>query len=502
MAHRRPTGVATAHPFATAVGREVLENGGNAYDAALAVSATLPVVIPQANGLGADLFAIVVDGGVETVNASGPAAGLATPERFEAAGLSAIPDHGPLAAITVPGMVASWPFFEERGTQRMSDLLAPAIRWARDGVPVTPQLAGSIRQMPTADLDWKAIYHGLPEGATLRQPHLAKTLETVSRDGGHSFYHGELARTIERDLVAKGGLLRFDDFDRYALTRPPPLRLRYRGRDVYTTPPNSQGATALYWLNRLARTDLSSLSAADYVAALVETMYPAYQFRAAAVGDPACHPLPRGWLDLGREPGRAQPRRSSPRGRDTTAFSVYDGEVGLSVIQSNYEGFGSGVTVAGTGINLNDRGAYFTLDRTHHNVVAPGKKTFHTLMACAVRGPPLMLLGSMGGDVQPQVHVQVMTRIFDRGESLPDAIAAPRFAYPATIYRPGTLHAEAGVPLRPAPPLPSGPGEVGHCQGIQVGALVEVGIDPRGEGNLQLSLPSRTQKDRRSRKGK
>ncbi len=492
---RPRTGVATAHPIATAVGRKVLEEGGNAYDAALAVSATLPVVIPQANGLGADLFAVVVDGAVETLNASGPAAELATPERFESAGLSAIPDQGPLSAITVPGMVASWPLFEERGTRRMADLLAPAVRWAREGVPVTPQLAGSIRRMPSSDPDWKAIYPGHAEGTTLRQPQMAHTLETVGRDGGHSFYHGEIARTIERDLVAKGGLLRFDDLDRYTFSRPPPLHLRYRGRDVYTTPPNSQGATALYWLNLLARRDLASLPPADYVAALVETMYPAYEFRATAIGDPTRHLLPSGWLDHGNGSEPGPPGSAHVGGRDTTAFSVYDGEIGLSVIQSNYEGFGSGVTVAGTGINLNDRGAYFTLDRRHHNVVAPGKKTFHTLMASAVTGRDLVLLGSMGGDVQPQVHVQVLTRLLDRMELLPSAISAPRFAYPATIYRPGRLSAEAGVPLMPLPPLPASPGEAGHCQGIQVGTSIEIGIDPRGEGLLELDTlrPPRSQ---------
>lgn len=485
---RGRTGVATAHPIATAVGQAVLARGGNAYDAALAVSATLPVVIPQANGLGGDLFAVIADGGVETVNASGPAAGLATPDRFESVGLTAVPDQGPLSAFTVPGLVASWPFFLERASLRLPELLAPAIRWAREGVPVTPQLAGSIRRMPWSDADWQATYRGLEEGATLRQPHMARTLETIAADAGHSFYHGELARAIERDLVSKGGLLRFSDLDAYAIRRPPPLHLRYRGRDIYTTPPNSQGATVLVWLNLLSRRDLAGLSPEDYVAALVETMYPAYAFRAQYIGDPDRHPLPSDWLGRAPVSGHPEPASGSSAGRDTTAFSVYDGRVGLSVIQSNYEGFGSGITVAGTGINLNDRGAYFTLDRSHHNVVAPGKKTFHTLMASAVQGPTLLLLGSMGGDVQPQIHAQVLTRVLDRGDTLPSAIAAARFAYSATIYRPGVLRAEAGVPLRPAPPLLSGPAEVGHCQGIQVGDVIEVGIDPRGEGTLALSM--------------
>jgi gamma-glutamyltranspeptidase / glutathione hydrolase len=483
--------VATAHPIATAVGREILRRGGNAYDAALAVSALLPVVLPHANGLGSDLFAVVRDGPVETVNASGPSAELATPEFFEAAGLSSIPDHGPLSSFMVPGLVAGWSFFAERASLRWTELLAPAVRRAREGVPVTPQLKGAIEKMPWGDSDWQAIYHGHHGEDTLRQPDLARTLETIAADGGHGFYHGTLARTIEQDMLNKQGLLRYEDLDRYRLIRPPALCVRYRGYDVYTTPPNSQGATALYWLARLERHPLGTMSAPEHAAILLQTMYPAYDFRARYIGDPALQPLPHDWLQTNseaREVTRAVP--GPGLGRDTTAFSVFDGKVGLSVIQSNYQGFGSGHTVAHTGINLNDRGSYFTLDRRHPNVVAPRKRSFHTLMATIATGPSLILLGSMGGDVQPQVNVQVLSQVIDRGAGLQAAIAAPRFAYPATIYGPAILTAEAGVPLSPRPPLPDSRSEMGHCQGILVGPSVEVGIDPRGEGLLPLRVGS------------
>jgi gamma-glutamyltranspeptidase / glutathione hydrolase len=478
--------VATAHPIATAVGRDVLQRGGNAYDAALAVSAILPTVLPQANGLGSDLFAVVRDDGVETLNASGPSAELATPERFEAAGLSAIPDHGPLASFMVPGLVAGWSFFAERASLRWTELLAPAIRYARDGVPVTPSLADSIRRMPWGDFDWMAIYRNGSQGDSLRQLDMARTLEQVAADGGHGFYHGSLARAIERDMVAKGGLLRFEDLDRYQPTRPAPLHVRYRGYDVYTTPPNSQGVTALYWLALLEQRPLTTLSPPEYAKALVDTMYPAYDFRARFIGDPDRLPLPPNWLDtlqVGLPSDTTRIARTA--GRDTTAFSVFDGRVGLSVIQSNYQGFGSGHTVAGTGINLNDRGSYFTLDRTHHNVVAPRKKSFHTLMALAATGPDLILLGTMGGDVQPQVHVQVLTGVVDRGLSIQQAIDAPRFAYPASIYRSAALVAESGNGLS-ALPKPDHPSLMGHCQGIQAGDRVLIGIDPRGEGRLPI----------------
>jgi gamma-glutamyltranspeptidase / glutathione hydrolase len=480
-------GVATAHPFSTAIGRAILQRGGNAYDAALAISAVLPVVLPQANGLGSDLFAVVRDRTVETLNASGWSAELATPELFENRGLSAIPDHGPLSSFMIPGLVAGWTFFSERTSLRRAELLAPAIRLAREGVPVTRLLAQAITGTPWGDPDWQSIYRDHREGAILRQPDLARTLEGIAADGGHGFYHGALARIIEKDMLEKHGLLRFDDLDRFEPTRPAPLHVRYRGYDVYTTPPNSQGATALYWLSRLDRESLSTMAPSQYAATLVETMYPAYEFRAQCIGDPASRPLPSDWLDLDpRSPGHFGPTPPPAPGRDTTAFSVFDGNVGLSVIQSNYQGFGSGHTIAGTGINLNDRGSYFTIDRRHHNVVAPRKRSFHTLMATLATGPSLILLGSMGGDVQPQVNVQVLTRIIDRGESIQAAIAAPRFAYPATIYATAQLTAESGVPLQPAPPLPDSPSAMGHCQGIVVGSSVEVGIDPRGEGLLRL----------------
>jgi gamma-glutamyltranspeptidase / glutathione hydrolase len=478
--------VATAHPIATAVGRAVLGKGGNAYDAALAVSAVLTVVLPQANGLGSDLFAVVCDNSVETLNASGPSAELATPERFEGAGCSAIPDHGPLSSFMVPGLVAGWSFFADRANLRIRELLAPAIRWAREGVPVTPLLAAAIDEMPWGDSDWMAIYRNRHPGVPLTQTDLARTLESVAVDGGHDFYHGRVARVIERDMQEKGGLIRFDDLDRYRPTCPAPLEARYRGYTVYTTPPNSQGATALYWLAQLERRAVAQMQPDEYAATLLETMYPAYEFRARAIGDPDRLALAPGWLESrATGPSSIGTGTAPGMGRDTTAFSVYDGGIGLSVIQSNYEGFGSGHTVAGTGINLNDRGSYFTLDRTHHNIVAPRKKTFHTLMATAAVGPELILLGSMGGDIQPQVTVQVLTGILDRGLNIQEAIDAPRFAYPASIYRSAPLVAEAGRGLPSLPP-PRHPSQMGHCQGLQVGSRILAGIDPRGEGRLPL----------------
>lgn len=301
--------MATAHPISTAIGRSILEEGGNAYDAALAVSASLPVVLPQANGVGSDLFAVIRDQSIETLNASGPSAELATPERFEAAGRTAIPDHGPLASFMVPGLVAAWSFFAERATMPFPTLVAPAVHWARHGVPVTPLLATAIAGMPWADPDWQRTYRGHGAGKTLRQPDLARTLEGIALDGGHGFYHGPLAHRIEQDMLDKGGLLRFADLDRYEPTHPAPLRVRYRGYDVLTTPPNSQGATALYWLARLEHHALAAMTPSEYVATLSKRCTPRTNSAPATSATPIAYPfLPTGW-----RPQRS-PHRTTRRG--------------------------------------------------------------------------------------------------------------------------------------------------------------------------------------------
>jgi gamma-glutamyltranspeptidase/glutathione hydrolase len=317
---------------------------------------------------------------------------------------------------------------------------------------------------------------------------MARTLSRVARDRGHGFYHGSLGREICRDLRSKGGLLEPADFEEFSLRIEPPLSVRYRSYRVWTNPPPSQGATALIWLNLLARRDLSSPSTPRFLRVLEQTMRVAYEYRAKFIGDPAVLRFPRSLLRPGvrYRPARSDERLPRPGASDTTAFSVYDADVGISAIQSNYGGFGSGVAVRDTGITLNNRGSYFTLDPTHPNVLAPRKRTFHTLMASLVTGPRTVLFGSMGGDVQPQVHIQVLTRHLDRGEHLSAAIRAPRFAYPATIYGSAGLYREPDLPLADARILRHRPDAFGHAQGISIGEEIEVGVDPRGDGLLPL----------------
>jgi len=482
--------VASGHRLSRRVGQEVLRQGGNAYDATLAVSAALTVVQPHMNGLGSDFFAVVRDGAVRSINGSGWAAQDATTEFFRARGLAAVPESGPLASLTIPGLVASWSLLARHATRPLRDLLAPAVRLARDGFPSTPSLADSaVRTGPRADDDWRSVYAAVRPGERLCQPALAGTLEAIGRDEGESFYRGPIARTIDHDMRAKGGLLRFEDLGAFRAEWTIPLHVRYRGYDVFTTPPNSQGATALIWLNLLEREELARLPAPEYTEALVRTMRIAYAYRARYIGDPAYVPFPPELLDPEYPyAASAPPPRPGPLGAgDTTAFSVTDGTVDISAIQSNYMGFGSGQTVRGTGINLNNRGSYFSLDPAHPNGLRPGKRPFHTLMALlATRPDRRVLLGSMGGDVQPQANVQVLTQLLDRRLSIADAIAAPRFAYPATIYGSSEIYAEPGVALPGARLLEGDRSLVGHAHGIDVGASCDPGIDPRGDGRVDV----------------
>jgi gamma-glutamyltranspeptidase len=464
--------VAAAHPLAMRAGEQMLAEGGNLYDAAIATSAALTVVQPHLNGLGSDLFALVDEGKPFSINASGYAAALADIDFFVKSGYTQIPDRGPLSSFMVPGMVSAWSIMAERATMPLRHLLEPAINYAEQGFRPSDALRNAAIRMRGADRDWNSIYGNM--GDVLYQRDLAKTLRSICSDNGHSFYHGEIARAIERDMISKGGLLRFSDLDGYTATIESPLSTNYRGYTFYTNPPNSQGATALYWLRRLDGADMT-----DYYRALISSMYVAYRWRARRIADPRYLNFSETFLDEIYE--ETAPRKYVSQS-DTTAFSVFDGENGMSVIQSNYKGFGSGHTVAGTGINLNDRGSYFTLDASHHNSLAPGKKTFHTLMTIFAKGPERIYLGTMGGDVQPQVNVQIICNVIDRGMGIQQAVDAPRFANPASIYSSSDLYAEEGLELSGAKSLRRYDSLFGHAHSIYVGSEVLKGIDPRGDG--------------------
>lgn len=462
---------------------KVLERGGgNAYDAALAASACLVVVQPNLNGLGGDMFLVTDETKPVALNSSGFSAEAATPEFFRSKGYSEIPKRGPHASFMVPGIPAAWKFLAERASMKPRELMGgDAIEIARNGFRVSEKIAAAIRLMSgmTEDPDWQATYTARETGGDLLvQRDLSKTLEVLSEDLD-AFYTGEIAKKIEEDMVRKGGLLRRGgDLEEYRPGVYEAPHVRYRGGyDVFTNPPNSQGLTELVWLRLLEgrENDDSTFRSA------IETMETAYFYRARYIGDPRYVRFPE-WLLSGPVESVAQRAGKMTFGgaSDTTAFSVFDGDFGISAIQSNYMGFGSGHTIHGTGINMSNRGSYFTLDERHHNCVAPRKLSFHTLMATLARGDRKIFLGSMGGDVQPQVNVQILIRLIDLGLDIQESIDRPRFAYPATIYGTSDIYVEPGLRIEGAKGVEPLNSLMGHAQGITVSHETRAGFDLRG----------------------
>lgn len=451
--------VSSSHELASFWGTECLRSGGNVVDAAITTSAILSVVQNNMCGLGGDMFAIVkLNGRVVELNASGRAASRATIDFYEEKGFTNIPERGPLAALTVPGMVRGWGDLARRfATKELSELLEPAIEYAENGFPITEKYAGSIKESAPFIGEyegWREIF--LPDGKVppagfnLRQKDLASSLKAIASYGSEEFYEGKLSEQLAKGIQESGGVISCDDLKEHKSTwNENPIHTDYRGVRIYETSPNSQAATVLLWLNMLETFPLSEIgmSSAEFQEIMVDTCIRAYYARSKSIGDPEYFSLPSDFTskkyagDLLSNPValdlfEGQSSTRSPG--DTTYFAVGDLEGNcISVIQSNYMGFGSGLVPRGTGIVLHDRGCYFSLDRSHHNSLTPGKRTFHTLCASlaeADSGETLFAIGSMGGDVQPQIHIQLMTQVLDFGVDLQRAVDRPRWAIPMTIY--------------------------------------------------------------------
>jgi gamma-glutamyltranspeptidase/glutathione hydrolase len=436
--------VASPHYLASLAGARVLASGGNALDAAIATNLTLAVVTPYLCGVGGDLFAIVWDGSLAAYNGSGRAAGAATPAAVRAAaGADALPALGPLT-VTVPGAVGAWfTLLERYGTRSFRELAEPARAYAQDGFPLTRAGASAMtlgRDRYRAEWGWAKVYADATAGARFRQPALARTIATLAEQGPEPFYRGEIARAIADHLQSLGGLIDVDDLADHHGDWVATLSTTYRDVEVHEMPPNSQGVAALEALNVVAAIGALPTDPAACAHTLIEAVKLALADRNAYVTDPehmtiaAADLAAKAWARpraLRFDPGRAQPLAAgAPVGGGTAYLCAADGNgMCVSLIQSNYVGFGSGVTVPGWGINLQNRGAYFSLDPRHVNVVAPRKRTMHTLMpALALRaGRPWLVFGTMGGDGQAQTQVQVLTRIVDDRADPQDAIDAPRW---------------------------------------------------------------------------
>jgi gamma-glutamyltranspeptidase/glutathione hydrolase len=445
-------------------------HGGNVVDAAVTTSAVLCVCQNNLCGLGGDFFALFKIGGgqVEGINGSGRAGKQATIEFYESRKLKMIPTRGPLGSLTVPGIVRAWgDMLSKFGTMELRDLLSPAIDCAENGLALTRNYVKSIERSKAA----LGVYDGWSklflagdsaprEGSIFKQKDLANTLRAIATEGANSFYEGNLAEKIAKGVEAQGGLIDSDDLSSHTSSWDKPLKTTYRGVDIYETAPNSQAATVLLWLNMIEESPIPVRDGPESILSLlVPTCLAAYEQRAKFISDPNFFPLPSDFTtkEFAKRLLATAPKIRSPlfgatadRG-DTTYFAVADSKGDCaSVIQSNYMGFGSGLVPEGTGFVLTNRGCYFSLDRNHHNALAPRKRTFHTLCASIGdrEGKVLFGLGSMGGDIQPQIHVQLITKILDLGYDIQEAIDAPRWIIPATIYeRPERIQIERGLDL-------------------------------------------------------
>jgi gamma-glutamyltranspeptidase / glutathione hydrolase len=442
--------VAASQPLAAMAGLRVLMEGGNAADAAVTTAAMLNVVEPMSTGIGGDCFALVYDardGQVTALNGSGRAPAAFTLAEAQRLGLREVPLTGPLT-VTVPGTVSGWAALLDRfGTLSLSDCLAPAVRAAEEGFAVSERISAAWqRSADKLARDEAAAQTYLPAprpGEVHRQPDLARTFRLIAAEGAAAFYQGPLARQMAAAVQVKGGYLGEEDLAAHAASWEPPIRTAYRGVEILEHPPNGQGLAALLALNIAEGYDLAAMDYFDPARwhVLVEAMRLGMVDAGRYVADPAVADVPVADLlskeyAAGRraliDPGRSLPLAApgSPEHRDTVYLTVADGTGNaVSFINSLYYGFGSGLVVPGTGICLQNRGACFSLQPGHPNVLAGGKRPYHTIIpAMAMRDGRLWLsFGVMGGFMQPQGHLQVMVNMVDHDLDPQAALDAPRF---------------------------------------------------------------------------
>jgi gamma-glutamyltranspeptidase/glutathione hydrolase len=451
--------VATSQPLAAQAGLQMLLRGGSAADAAIATAAALTVLEPCSNGIGSDAFALVAERGqVLGLNGSGRAPAAHALERLEPWRGTTQPRLG-WEWVTVPGSVAAWRDLWLRcGRLPFASLIEPAITWARDGFPVAPQTAAAWARaeqrfgaaqgaaVPAEFREFHRVF--LPGGKAPRPsqivtlPEHAATLAEIARTNGDSFYRGPLANAIAAAAKADGALLSSEDLDGHRSEWVEPISIEYRGLTLHEIPPNGQGIAALMALGILQEKPLATLQpdCPDAVHLQIEAMKLSFADTHAHVADPAS--MRRSvteLLDQERLAGlaarvdassAADPSHGEPRRGGTVLLVAADRDgMMVSFIQSNYEGFGSGVVVPGTGIALQNRGGCFSLDPEHPNVAGGGKRPYHTIIPGMVTkgGSPLMAFGVMGGFMQPQGHVQVLSRLADFRQNPQAALDAPRW---------------------------------------------------------------------------
>jgi gamma-glutamyltranspeptidase/glutathione hydrolase len=539
LARGRQGAVVAPHHLATEAGLAVLRAGGHAVDAAIAANATLAVVVPNACGVGGDAFWLVWDAAERrqyALNGSGRAPAAADAAALRSRGLETIPARGALA-VTIPGAVRSWGDAHHRfGRLGRDAILGAAIEQAARGFPAwdgfieaVERTAPLVEAALGANAGFFQVYrpHGRPwrPGELVRLPALAATLGRLADEGFDTFYDSDLGAHQAATLAALGQPAMGADFRSHASTWAEPISTTYRGIRVTSHPPNSSGVVALQLLNILEQLQPPAAAGAmddpAWIHLGIEAAKLAMADRDAWLTDPEAREVPVDHLldktyaaELARriDPGRAAaaPASRNPRGGGTAYLAVVDGEGNaVSLIESNYRGFGSGVVDPETGIHYQNRGSYFSLDPDHPNVLAPRKRTLHTLMPGmlfrdgeGVDGGPWIVAGSMGGDAQPQIHAQLVSAVVDGGADIRTAVSAPRwfveperhFAPPVQVraeprFAPGVLSAlEAmGHPVTATGPFDA---RLGHEHAIELvaggpatdeGSLAAV-TDPRSAG--------------------
>jgi gamma-glutamyltranspeptidase/glutathione hydrolase len=529
--------VVAPHHLATQAGLAVLAAGGHAVDAAIATNAVLGVVMPNGCGIGGDAFWLVWDeaaGEQVALNGSGRAPAAADPGALRAAGVDRIPLRGPLS-ITIPGAVRSWADAHRRwGRLSRGAVLAAAIEQADAGFPAWAGLITAVERTHAALGDepwtagfrrvWRAANRPWRPGEVVRLPALAASLRTLADEGFDAYYDGDLGERVARALAVAGGAHTVADLRAHRSDWGTPLATTYRDVRVTSHPPNSSGMIALEILGVLERFAPPAgaafggrgWSSAAWLHLQIEAAKLAFADRDAHLADPAFRDVPVERLlsaaHAAELAGRIDPRRADPApppARTLVGGTIYlavvdaDGNA-VSLIQSNAAGFGSGVVDPETGVHFQDRGASFSLDPSHPNVLAPGKRTAHTLLPGMLfregERRPWIVAGSMGGDIQPQIHVQLVSALVDGGADLATAVTAPRvtvepdgwFAPPIAVQADGELaegvearlaalgHRVARVPYD---------GGLGHEHGIELvdggpaaGGTLAAVADPRSAG--------------------
>jgi len=462
---------ATSQPLATQVALDILKAGGNAIDAAIAANAVLGLVEPTGNGIGGDLFAIVWDaktGKLHGLNASGRSPYNLTLDYFKENNIDKIPSHGPLP-VSVPGCVDGWfELHKKFGKLSMKDILAPAIRYAKDGFPVSELIAyywdrnaQILRKYPGFAEIFMPGGKAPAKGEIFRNPYLAATLEKLAEQGRDVFYKGEIASKIVQYMQENGGFLSMRDFIDHTSEWVDPVSVNYRGYDVWQLPPNGQGIAVLQMLAILENFDIRSMGfgSPEYMHLFTEAKKLAFEDRAKFYADPDFNKIPVKEL-ISKEYARKRAALINPEraarsytpGELEQSSTIYlttaDSEGNMvSLIQSNYRGMGSGMTPGRLGFVLHDRGEMFTLDEGHFNVYEPHKRPFNTIIPGFMTkdGKPFLSFGVMGGAMQPQGHVQIVCNIVDFGMNIQEAGDAPRMQHLGSSEPTGEKMTDGGV---------------------------------------------------------